>query len=405
MKRTHAAAELSQSEARRIALAAQGFDRPRPQGRVGLAPLRRVIRQLGLLQIDYVNVLVPAQYQVPFSRLGPYDRTLLDDLVYRRREFTEQWAREACIVPIESWPLLRPRADDRRVRSLAAFARKHAAYLDEVLERVRATGPLTRGDVPEPNGAPRPAKRGFWNWSLAKVALEYHFASGTLAVAERRSKDFARAYDLAERVVPEAHRARDLPREDAHRELLRRAARALGIGTAGDLADYYRLPIREARRLLLELARAQELSEVRVEGWKEPAYLHPEARPPRSLEARSLLSPFDPVVWHRPRVARLFDFEYTLEIWVPQAKRRWGYYVLPFLMGDRLVARVDLKSDREAGRLLVAAAHVEPEVDRAEVAGALAEELATMATWLQLDGVQVQRRGGFAKAIAAAVRA
>jgi uncharacterized protein len=211
------------------------------------------------------------------------------------------------------------------------------------------------------------------------VALEYHFASGTLAVAERRNKDFARSYDLTERVVPEAHRERDLPREEAHRELLRRAARALGIGTAGDLADYYRLPIREARRLLLELARARELREVRVEGWKEPAYLHPEARAPRSIEARRLLSPFDPVVWHRPRVARLFDFEYTLEIWVPQAQRRWGYYVLPFLMRDRLVARVDLKSDREASRLLVAAAHVEPGVERAEVAEALAEELATMA--------------------------
>jgi uncharacterized protein YcaQ len=404
VKQPLAAAELSQSEARRIALAAQGFDRPRPRGRVGLAPLRRIIRQLGLLQIDYVNVLVPAQYQVPFTRLGPYDRTLLDDLVYRRREFTEQWAREACIVPVESWPLFRPRADDRRARWLAAFARRHAAYLDEVLERVRAKGPLTRGEVPEPNGSPRPPKRGFWNWSLAKTALEYHFASGTLAVAERRSKDFARAYDLTERVVPEAHRARDLPREEAHRELLRRAARSLGIGTAGDLADYYRLPIREARRLLLELARARELREVRVEGWKEPAYLHPEARAPRSIEARSLLSPFDPVVWHRPRVARLFDFEYTLEIWVPQAQRRWGYYVLPFLMGDRLVARVDLKSDREAGRLLVAAAHVEPGVERAEVAEALADELATMAAWLQLDGVKVQRRGGFSKALAAAVR-
>ncbi len=408
--------ELSLSEARRIALAAQGFDRPRPRGPVGVRHLRRTIRQLGLVQIDYVNVLVPAHYLVPFSRLGPYERSRLDDLVFRRREFTEQWAHEASILPAQSWPLLRHRMATHRVRpwGFEKFMGRNPDYVDRVLEEVRARGPLTADDLPEPQGAPRSTDRlrvargrmtDRWGWGLAvkRQVLEAHFGFGRLAVADRRP-NFARVYDLAERVVPPEHCRRKVGRMEAQRELLRLAVRSHGIGTVGDLADYYRMPVREARPRIAELVEAGELREVRVEGWREPAYLHPEARRPHRIDASALLSPFDPLIWTRARVARLFDFDYRLEIFVPRAKRRWGYYVLPFLFGDRLVARVDLKADRKERRLLVLAAYVEPGVGRGAVAHALAEELRTMARWLEFEGVEVGRRGGLASALDRAVR-
>ena len=406
MRRTRASTtSLSLDQARRIALAAQAFDRPRPRGRVGVAHLRRAIRQIGLLQIDYVNVLVPAHYLVLFSRVGPYDRSLLDDLVHRRREFLEVWAHEASIVPVEDWPLLRHRMNprDRRVRALAAFMGKHAVHASWVLEQIRARGALIASEVPEPDGGK--ARRGeWWGWGFSKVALEAHFARGTLAVADRRTLGFARVYDLVERIVPAEHLGREVTHEDAQRELLRRAARSLGVGTEYDLADYYRMPIRDARARIADLVAAGELREVRVEGWRESAYLHPEATLPRKIDACRLLSPFDPVVWYRPRAARLFGFDYRIEIYVPRPKRRWGYYVLPVLMGDRLVSRVDLKADRSARRLLVLAAHIEPGAKPAAVADALATELKTMAAWLGLESVSVGRRGRLARALGAACR-
>jgi hypothetical protein len=234
--------------------------------------------------------------------------------------------------------------------------------------------------------------------------LEAHFGRGLLAVAERRP-NFARAYDLAERVLPPEHYRRQVGRAEAERELLRLAARAHGVGTAADLADYYRLPVREARPRITELVAAGELREVRVEGFREPAYLHPEARLPRQINALALLSPFDPVIWYRARAARLFAFDYRLEVFVPRAQRRWGCYVLPFLLGESLVARVDLKADRAERRLLVLAAYLEPAAEPEAVAAALAAELWTMAGWLGLDSVTVERRGGFARPLAAAVRA
>ena len=396
--------DLSLDEARRIALAAQGFDRPRPSGRVDARHIRRTIRQLGLLQIDYVNVLVPAHYQVLFSRLGAYEKSLLDDLVYRRHEFTEQWAHEASILPVESWPLLRHRMEvhDRRARSRASFMEQHADYVGWVLDEVRARGPLAADDLAEPEGTPR-RKAGAWLGTLPGAALGAHFGRGVLAVSARRP-DFVRVFDLAERVIPREHHRREVRREEAQRELLRLAARSHGVGAAGDLADYYRMPIREARPRIAELVEAGELREVRVEGWREPAYLHPEARLQRRIDAAALLSPFDPVVWYRERAARLFEFEYSIEIYVPRAKRRWGYYVLPFLLGDRLVARVDLKADRTERRLLVLAAYIELGADQGEVADALAKELRTMARWLELDGVKVDRHGGLASALGRAIR-
>lgn len=397
---------ITLNEARRIALAAQGFDRPRPNLKVNASHISRAIRQLGLVQIDFVNVLTPAHYLILFSRLGSYNKTLFDDVVYRKREFTEQWAHERSILPVESWPLLRHRMETHRVRPLGLekFLERSSGYLARTLEEIRARGPLSADDLPEPDGLPhRMSDKLSWGLNLKSRTLEAHFGFGRLAVVERLP-NFARVYDLAERVIPAEHHGRNMEREEAQRELLRLAARSHGVGAAGDLADYYRMPIREARQRIAELVEAGELREVKIEGWREPAYLHPKAKLPSRIEASALLSPFDPVVWHRPRGARLFDFDYRIEIYTPQEKRRWGYYVLPFLFGERLAARVDLKADRAGRRLLALSAYVEPGVEPEAVAGALAAELRTMAEWLGLDSISVERRDGFARKLAAAVR-
>ena len=397
---------LTAGQARRLALAAQGFDRPRPAGRVDTRHLRRVLRTTVLLQLDFVNVLLPAHQLVPFSRLGPYDRATLHDLLYRRRELTEQWAHEASVVPMDAWPLLEHRRRSHRVRpwGFEQFLSESSDYYDLVLDEVRARGPLTVDDLPEPD--PEVVRRvsDKWGWGLKvkRQFLEAHFGFGRLAVADRLP-NFARSYDLPERVVPAEHLGREIDPPEAQRELLRRAARAHGVGSARDLADYWRMPIGDARRRLAELVESGEIRRVEVAGWPKPAFLHPEARLPRRVDARALLSPFDPLVWFRPRIARLFGFDYTIEIYVPAPKRRWGYYVLPFLLGDRLVARVDLKADRKAGRLLVPSAWIEAGADPARVAAALAAELGTLAGWLGLGGIEVGRRGGLARRLSDAI--
>ena len=396
---------LSLSEARRIALAAQGFDRPRPSGPVNAGHLRRVIRQIGLIQIDSVSILCPAHYQVPFSRLGPYDRARLDDLIYRRRELTEQWAHEASIVPIEHWPLIRHHLGphERRWGALDKFMKAHADYAERVLDEVRTRGPVVAGDIDEPDGT-RGKGGGWWGWTRAKATLEGHFSRGTIAIADRRSAGFARAYDLAERIVPDEHRSRVMTRQEAQRELIRIAARANGVATAADLADYHRMAPREARQRVLELASEGELREVRVEGWRDVAYLAANAKLPRSVEASALLSPFDPLIWYRKRAERLFEFEYRIEIYVPKEKRKYGYYVLPFLHHGRLSGRVDLKADRASGNLLVLGAYAEEHADRESLAAALATELRAMARWLGLDDVSVSKRGNVARMLVSALR-
>jgi uncharacterized protein YcaQ len=396
--------ELSLPEARRVAIAAQGFDRPRPSGRVSLGDVRRVIHHLGLLQIDYVNVLVPAHFQVVFSRLGPYDKSHLHDLVYHLREFTEQWAHEASIVPVEMWPLLDHRRQTHRVRpyGFEATLEKYPEYVARVLDEVRQRGPVTADEVPELEGD---AGRivGSWHSRVSRAVLEAHFGKGLLAVADRRP-DFARLYDLAERVIPAEHHGLEVDREESQRRLLCRAARAHGVATADDLADYYRMPVGEAKPRLNELVDSGALRIVRVEGWRQPAYLHREARLPKQVDAASLISPFDPLVWHRARAERLFEFHYRVEIFVPKPKRRWGYYVLPFLLGDRLVARVDLKTVRSERRLFVLAAYLEKHAKPRPVAAALAAELSTMAGWLGLESVVVEQQGDLAKPLAGAIR-
>ncbi|HEY5626249.1 MAG TPA: crosslink repair DNA glycosylase YcaQ family protein [Dehalococcoidia bacterium] len=386
---------LSLPHVRRIALAAQGLADPPPKGAVNVAHFRRVLRRVGLLQIDSVNVLVRSHYLPIFSRLGPYDRQRLDDYAYSERRLFEYWGHAASLIPVEHYPLFRHRmAGSELGHRMSTVAAEHARYVDGVLDEVQQRGPLSVSALDDPR-----RRRGtWWSWGMGKFALEWHFARGAVTIAGRRG--FTRLYDVPERVIPRQHFAADAPDEDeALRRLLLLSARSHGIGTSHDLADYYRLPIARSRVALEELAASGELEEVEVAGWKDTAYLDPEARHPRRIDARALLSPFDSLIWERDRTERLFGFRYRIEIYVPQKERVYGYYVLPFLLGDELVARVDLKSDRKSSLLLVCASHSEPVRDRHHVAAELAPQLKSMAQWLGLDGVAVESRGDLAPAL------
>ncbi len=398
---------LSLRDARRIALAAQGLAAARPEVDLTERPLRRAIGRLGLLQLDSVSVLVRAHYLPLFARLGAYDRGLLDRLAGHdgrppppsRRRLFEYWAHEASLLPVELQPLLRWRMvraeqGDGVWRGLARFARERPEVVARVEAEVAARGPLGVSDLGEPGQRTGP----WWGWNEGKAALEWLFWTGRLSAAGRRG--FERLYDLPERVLPRAVLNAPAPDEpDAQRELLRRAAAALGIATAADLKDYFRLPAGSIAAGLGELVEAGELQPVRVDGWRQPAWLAKGARRPRAARAAALLAPFDPLIWERARTERLFGFSYRIEIYTPAARRRYGYYVLPFLIGDRLVARVDLKADRAAGRLLVRAAHAEPATEPGAVAEALAAELGLMAGWLGLERVEVEARGDLAPAL------
>lgn len=377
---------LSRSEARRLALAAQGLHQARPR-RATVRHLRETVRRLGLLQVDCVNVVCAAHYMVPFSRLGPYDRAAFDRLIYRSGEFAEHWAHELSIIPAETWPLLRYRRETDRVRpwGFARVLEERADYAAWVLEEVRRRGPLAADELPPPDGV-APRIPGSWIATVSRGVLEAHFLRGRLAAAGRRP-DFSRLYDLAERLIPAEHRCREIDYDESRRALLVQAARAHGVGTAKDLADYFRMPVGDARPRLRELVESRRLLEAQVEGWRETAYLHPDAEAPRTIDAARLLSPFDPLIWCRPRVERLFGFHYRVEIFVPPHKRKYGFYVLPFLLADKLVARVDLKADRASGRLRVLGTWYEGR-RTAAVAGALSGELQVLAEWL---GMKIAR--------------
>jgi len=401
-RRTRSGADLSAGQARWIALAAQGLAGARPAGRIDRRHARRVLDRVGLIQIDSVNVLVRSQELPLFARLGPHPRDLLPRMA-ADVEVIEYWCHEASLLPIATWPLMRwrMRTPDGVWKGVYAIGREAPGLVEEVRAFVAEHGPLTVGDLPEQGRR----SSSMWGWSQGKRALEYLFWSGAVT-ARRRPADFARVYELTERVVPPAVLALPAPEEDeAKRELLLIAARSLGVATLQDLCDYHRINVPRARPLVAELAEEGRLIPVTVEGWDRPAYLHPDAAIPRAARARALLSPFDSLVWFRPRTERLFGFRYRLEIYVPARKRVHGYYVLPFLLGDRLVARVDLKADRAAGALLVQAAHAEPGAGTPETAGALAAELALMAGWLGLGTVRVARRGDLAPLLAAATAA
>lgn len=392
---------LSLAEARRIALAAQGFDRARPEAASDKRHFRRVFNTLSLLQLDYVNVLMPAHFFIPWSRLGPYDRAAFARYVYKSGECTEQWAHEASIVPADAWPLLEHRRHRHEMhkRNPLRQIRNRTAYLDAALRQVEAQGAVTANDLPPVPGPRR--KPGDWHRSIPRRALEYHFASGSLAVADRL-QNFQRVYDLPERVIPHEHLHRKIDEQAAKRELVRRAAASLGVGTTQDIADYFRMPHREVPPLIDDLVAAQHITPVRVESWDEPAWLSCEARLPREIGGFSLLSPFDPVVWYRPRALRLFNFHYRIEIYVPAAKRKWGYYVLPFRLGDEIVARVDLKADRQNGILQVHAVHEEACTRRDTCVDALAKELLDLQQWLGLECVKVKRHNAISRHLATA---
>ena len=387
---------LSAAEARSIALGAQGFADKRPTGRVDRRHLRRVLDRMGLIQIDSVNVLVRSQELPLFARLGPHPRTLISD-ASRAGELFEYWVHEACHVPVSLHPYLRWQMNsEHRWKAVAELRHRRPEFIDQVRIRIRDEGPLVAGDLNQRVGP----KGTWWDWDDGKIALEHLFYAGEVA-AIRRPTDFAREYDLAHRVIPAEILELPTPPEiDARKELLVRAARHHGIGTFEDLTDYHRQRNPPCRPLIRELVEEGRLIETSVEGWAKPAYLHPDAVVPRRVTARALLSPFDPVVWNRDRTERLFGFRYRIEIYVPAPKRQYGYYVLPFLLGDELVARVDLKADRATGRLLVQGAFGEPGIDEAYVASELAAELVSMAGWLGLDrGVEVMGRGDLAGAL------
>jgi uncharacterized protein YcaQ len=365
--------------ARRIALAAQGFGTRRPE-RPGPAHLRRTIERLHLHQIDSVNVLARAHYLPAYSRLGAYDRAELDRLAWgpkRQRGLFEYWAHEASLLPFDLHPLLRWRmaqADRGEVgwHSMRIYATERRGEAMALLARIRAEGPLAASDFESHKG-----QSGWWEWSDTKRALEWLFWAGHITTATRRGS-FERVYDLPERVIPADVLARATPTDaDAYRGLIARAAAALGIATEAELRDYFRQSPSQARPAIQALAEEGVLIPVEIPGFRH-AWLHRDARRPRKIDARALLAPFDPLIWERDRTERLFGFRYRIEIYVPAEKRQHGYYVLPFLLGDRLVARVDLKADRQAKRLIVQSVHLEPD----------APEYTQEALRLELDGME-----------------
>jgi uncharacterized protein YcaQ len=361
--------------------------------------VRRLFDRVGLVQIDSVNVLSRAHYLPLFSRVGPYDRALMDrGAHYAPRKLFEYWGHEASLIPVGLQPLLRwrmERAHDDAWGGMRRVQEERPELVADVLDEVRERGPVAASEL---EAEERPKRTGpWWDWSDVKRAFEWLFWSGQITSARRRG--FERLYDLPERVLPRAVIETPTPDvADAQRELVRIAARALGVATERDLRDYFRLPVAAARARVAELVEGDELAPVQVEGWGQPAYVDPGAKLPRSVDARALVGPFDSLVWERPRAERLFGFRYRIEIYVPAPKRVYGYYVLPFLLGDTLVARVDLKADRKAGLLLVQAAHAEAGAPT-HTAEALADELELMAGWLGLGGVSVADRGDLAPAL------
>lgn len=384
---------ISKAEARRTALAAQQFDED-PRRLRSVRDVGSLVRKLGAVQIDSVNVLVRSHYLPLFSRFGAYSTDLLDRAAYdgHRRQLFEYWGHEASLLPLELYPLFQWRMERARRGEgtwgrLKRYATEHQSLVAAALAEIRDRGPLGASELE----AAGKSSGGWWGWSQGKEIMEWLFWTGQVTTARRRN--FERLYDLPERALPAEIVAAPVPsRDEAQRKLMTLAAKALGVATARDLRDYYRLPTQDAAARLKELVDEGVLIPVSVEGWKQQAYLHSRARMPRGVDAAALLSPFDSLIWERQRTERLFDFVYRLEIYTPAHKRQHGYYVLPFLFGDRLVGRVDLKADRAAGVLRVRASHREADAP-AEAADALADRLEAMAGWLGLDSVALPRGG------------
>lgn len=402
---------LTPAAVRRTALAAQGFTDAGPRGTPTRRHLQRILQRTRVLQLDSVNVAVRAHYAPVFSRLGGYDLGMLDEAAWqhsarRPRMFVEYWAHMAALIPIEDWPLFRWRMRRIEGRGWDRFenvSKTSPGLIEDLLDAVKSLGPIGAGALERELGARRDDRqKGWWEWTEVKVICEWLFDTGRLTTGTRRS--FERLYDLPERVLPPQILDADVPEPDAVRALVERAAISLGVATEPDLRDYFRLRPETSRPVVRELVEAGRLEPVAVPGWRHQAYRHVDARTPRKVEARALLCPFDPLIWERDRTERLFGFHYRIEIYVPEPKRIYGYYVFPFLLGDRIVARVDLKADRKAGVLLVPGAFAEPDADIGRVSVELAAQLRAMADWLGLGGVVVGERGDLAAPLAALCR-
>ena len=419
--------------ARRIALTAQGFADPRPTGRVDARHLRKTVERLGVLQVDSVNVLCRSHYLPLFARLGPYARPTLDRMCWGgedRALFEFFWGHKASLIPLSSYPLFRwrVRAAETQdwnsteldpdltapwsvVTGMRRLTTERPGYVDDLLALVTERGPVTAGEA-SPDGVrrkrtdpdPDPTTGRMWNWQDAKIAIEYLYCAGRVTIAGRRN--FERLYDLTERVLPTELLAQPEPTADeARRELVRMSARALGVATARELCGagtgHFPLPTATARQVIGELVDSGELVPVRVDGVPQQSYLWSAAED-RPVQATALLSPFDTLIWNRDRIHHLFDFFYRISIYTPAAQRVHGYYVLPFLLGDRIVARVDLMADRRTSALVVPTVTAEPGVPVAGIVEPLAAELGLMAEWLDLDRVQVTADSDLGKALTGA---
>jgi uncharacterized protein YcaQ len=403
-----ASSVLSIREARWLAIAAQRLGRPRPKGPIRRHHLRAAIGAVGTVQLDAINVLARTQFLVLFSRLGGYDTALLHDMTGPAGELFEYWGHAASLLPMSTHPLFRWRMEQLGpygdtplyMARREAWRDAHADYIDAILQEVRDRGPLVASQLADP----RPRTGEWWGRrSVGRQALEWLFAQGRLA--GWRTTNFERVYDVPERVIPEAVLSQPTPPPDeAHRRLLARAAGSLGVATVSELANYYQLKPKSAKARVAELVEAGELVAVAVEGWREPGFMPADARPRRPSGGHAtLLSPFDSLIWDRGRTKRLFGFDYRIEVYVPEPDRRFGYYVLPLLLGDELVARFDLKADRQASTLRVAGAYIEPGADAGRVAAAAATELDALRSWLRLDDVVVRPKGDLAPALASAL--
>jgi uncharacterized protein len=385
------APRISTDRARRLALAAQGFNDRAPGATPDIRHFRRVLARVGVVQLDSVNVISRAHYLPFFSRLGPYDRDALDRWLWKSGEMFEYWIHEASLAPMDQWPHVAYRMQHSHPwRSIERIIEDRPDFVDRVLSEVRSSGPLRVGELADGGGRTGP----WWGYGPGKLALEWLFVKGQIAIADR--PNFTRLYDLTERVIPAEIRAAATDAATARRALMRDAVRHHGIGTVSDLADYYRIKVTDARPILADLAASGEIAEVSVDGWRGPVYLDPSLSVPHSIDGSALLAPFDPVVWSRDRAERLFGFHYRIEIYVPKEKRVYGYYVLPFLLDGELVGRVDLKADRGEGRLVVQGAFVESGQDRVRVGAALAEHLTSMARWQGLGDIEVRPNGDLA---------
>jgi uncharacterized protein YcaQ len=401
--------KLSLEQARRVAVAAQGFGEPKPAGAVSRAHVRRLVSRIQVLQLDSVSVSVRAHYAPVFSRLGPYDRDVLDRAAWTHsakspRLLVEYWAHEAALMAVDDWPLMRWRMREyTHGRWGTEIVRKNAKLAEDVIAAVAELGPSTAGQIEAHlESEPRGRKGPWWDRSDTKWVAEALWASGVLTTATRVG--FARHYDLTERVLPAEVVTREVDDDEAVRELVLRSATALGVATETDIRDYFRLGAKQAKPAIADLVAKGELVPVEVDGWSAPAYLRAGQTVPRRDRGTALLCPFDPLIFFRPRVERLFDFHYRIEIYVPQPKRQFGYYVWPFLLDGRLVGRVDLKAERPADALNVVGAFAEPGENAARVTEALAGELRSMASWLGLADVTVGERGDLAGPLRREVR-